>query len=93
MFQWNSLLYCYLLNFTLPCDVAFLYYYIGNVSSIARKLSILDAVSPLQDVILLYKLYICGVNVNKVNKGSKLTHFYVNLSFRGHVYGGKRAEG
>ena len=44
------------------------FYYIGNVSSMARKLSILD-VSPLQDVILMYKLYICGVNVNKVNKG------------------------
>ena len=58
----------------------------------ACKLSILD-VSPLQDVILMYKLYICGVNVNKINKGLKLTHFYVNLSFRRHVYGGKRAEG
>ena len=68
------------------------FYYIGNVSSMARKRSILD-VSPLQDVILMYKLYICGVNVNKVNKGLKLTHFYVNLSFRRHVYGGKRAGG
>ena len=59
----------------------------------ARKLAILD-VSPLQDVILLYKLYICGVDVNKINKGSKLTHFHVNLSvFRRHDYGEKRAEG
>ena len=37
LFQWNSLLYCYLLNFTLPC----------NITSLAPW-----DVFPSQDVIL-----------------------------------------